>query len=60
MRIGSEIPLDPDIAKTELKPSPVAPEENDDNFLGFFHRVDLEALIDWTTVTRFLGEVLAT
>ena len=38
----------------EMTPSPVAPDEDNDNFLGLYYRVDVEALDEWTTVTSFL------
>ena len=37
----------------ELIPSPVAPGEDHDNFLGLYYRVDVEALDEWATVTSF-------
>ena len=38
-----------------MTPSPVAPNENDDNFLGLFYRVDVESSNGWATVTQFMG-----
>ena len=38
----------------EMAPSPVPPDEDNDNFLGLYYRVDIEALKDWATVTSFL------
>ena len=37
MRIGIEIPLDPDIPEPELTPSSVAGDDGSDNFLGLFY-----------------------
>ena len=34
--------------------SPVAPEENNDNVLGLYYRVDVKPLNDWVTVTQFM------
>ena len=34
--------------------SPVAPDETNDNFLGLDYRVDVDALIDWATISRFV------
>ena len=36
-----------------MTPSPVAPDEDNDNFLGLYCRVDVEALNGCDTVTRF-------
>ena len=52
MRIGIEIPLDPDMPELQLTPSPVAGHDGFDNFLGLFHRVDVEALEEWANVTN--------
>ena len=38
----------------EMTPSPVAPDEDHDNFLGLYYRVDVEALDEWATVTSFM------
>ena len=38
----------------EMTPSPVAPDEYNDNFLSLRYRVDVEALNDWATVTSFM------
>ena len=38
----------------EMTPSPVAPNENNDNFLGLYYGVDVEALDEWATVTSFM------
>ena len=55
-RLGIEISLDlPEhLPEQELTPSSVAPNENDDNFLGLFYRVDVKSLKDWTSVTQFM------
>ena len=38
----------------ELTPSLVAPAEGNDNFLGLYYRVDVEALDEWATNTSFM------
>ena len=55
-RLRIEIPLGlPErMPQQEMTPSPVAPDEDHDNFLGFFYRVDVEALDEWATVTSFI------
>ena len=52
LRIGIEIPLDPDMPEPELTPSPVAGYDGSDNFLGFLNRVDVEAPEEWAKVTN--------
>ena len=44
-RLGIEIPLDlPEhLPEPEMISSPVAPDKNNDHFLGFFYRVEIEA-----------------
>ena len=37
-----------------MTPSPVAPDEDNDNFIAGYYRMDVEALNDWATVTSFL------
>ena len=37
-----------------MTPSPIAPDESNDNFLGLYYRVDVEALDDWATVSHFM------
>ena len=37
-----------------MTPSPVAPDEDNDNFLGLYYRVDVEALDEWAPVTIFM------
>ena len=54
MRIGIEIPLDPDMPEPELTPSPVAGDDGSDKFLGLFYRVVEEALGEWAKVTNFM------
>ena len=44
MRIGMEIPLDPNMPEPELTPSPLAGDDGSDNFLGLFYTMDVEAL----------------
>ena len=55
-RLGIEIPLGlPEhIPQQEMTPSPVAHDEDNDNFVGLYYRVDVEALDDWATVTSFM------
>ena len=55
-RLRTEIPLDlPEhMPQQEMTPSPVAPDEDNDTFLGFYYRVDVEALDGWATVTSFM------
>ena len=55
-RLGIELLLGiPEhLPEQELTPLPVAPNENDDNSLGLFYRVDVESLNDWATVTPFM------
>ena len=52
-RFGIEIPLGllEHTPQQWMTPSPVAPDEDDDNFLGLYYRVDVEALDEWATVT---------
>ena len=38
----------------EMTPSPVASDEVNDIFLELNHRVDVEALDEWATVTSFM------
>ena len=38
----------------EMTASPVAPEEDNDNFLGLYYRLEVEALNDWATVTSLM------
>ena len=44
MGIGIEFPLDKNYPEPEITPSPVAPDEKNDNFLGLDYRVDIEVL----------------
>ena len=55
-RLGIEIPLGlPEhMPQQEMTPSPVAPDEDHDSFLGLYYRVDVEALDEWATLTSFL------
>ena len=54
-RLGIEIPigLPEHMPQQEMTPSPVAPGEDNDNFLGLYYRVDVEALDEWASVTSF-------
>ena len=38
----------------EMTPSPIAPDEDNDNFLGVYYQVDAESLDEWATVTSFM------
>ena len=55
-RLGIEIPsgLPEHMPQQEMTPSPVAPDEDQDNFLGLCYWVDVEALDEWATVTSFM------
>ena len=55
-RLGIELPLGlPEhLPQQGMTPSPVAPDENNENFLSLYCRVDVEALNDWTTATHFM------
>ena len=37
-----------------MTPSPIAPDEDHDHFLGLYYRVNVEALDEWATVTSFI------
>ena len=52
-RLGIEFPigLPEHKPQQEMTPSPVAPNEDHDSFLGIYYRVDVEALDKWITVT---------
>ena len=54
--LGTEIPLDflERIPEQDVAPLLVAPNENNDNFLGLFHRVDVDSLNNWATVNPFM------
>ena len=54
IRIGIEFPPDPGVPEPELTFSPVAGVDRSDNFLGLFHRVDVEAPEEWANVTIFM------
>ena len=55
-RLGIEIPLGltEHMPEQKMIPSTVALDEDNDNFLGLFYRVDVEALDEWATVTFFM------
>ena len=38
----------------EMTPPPVAADEDNDNFLGLYYRVDVKTLDEWATVTSFM------
>ena len=54
--MGIEIPLaiPEHMPQQDVTPSSVAPNEDIDNFLRFYYRVDVEALDEWATVTTFM------
>ena len=55
MRIGIEVPLDFNMPElSELTHSPVAPDENNDNFFGLFYGVDVEVLTNWVDETLLM------
>ena len=66
--LNDEVPLNPRLwieipvgltdisAQQEMTTSPVAPDENNDNFLGVYYRLDVEELNDWATVIHFMEE----
>ena len=56
LRLGNETPigLSEHMSQQEMTPSSVAPDEDNDNFLGLYYCVDVKALNDWATVTRFM------
>ena len=55
-RLGIEIPLGllDHLPQEVMTPSPVAPNEDHDNFLGLYYWVDVEALDKWATVTGLM------
>ena len=55
-KLGNEIPLGlaKHMPQQEKTPSPVSPDEDHDNFLGLYYRVDVEALDERATVTSFM------
>ena len=55
-KLGIEITLGiPEhMPQQEMTPSPVAPDEDHDNFLGLYYRVDVETLDEWATVRSFM------
>ena len=42
------------MSKQEMTPSPVAPDEDNDKFLGLYYGVELEALDERATFTIFM------
>ena len=60
-RLGIEIllGLPEHMPQQEMTPSPVAPDEDNDNFLGLCYRVDVEALDEWAKVTIFMRGSIA-
>ena len=57
LRIAIPLGLSEHIPEQEISPSPVAPNDNDDKFLGLFYRVDIESFNDWATVIQFMRGV---
>ena len=55
-RLGIKIPfgLPEHMPKQEMTPSPVAPDEDHDKFLGLYYRVSVEALDERATVKGFM------
>ena len=53
-RIEIQLGLPEYMHQQEMNPSPVAPDEDHDNFLGLYYRVDVEALDEWAIVTSFM------
>ena len=51
MRDDIEIPLENTLPEPKVTPSPMAPDENNDDFFVLYYRVDVEELKDWATVT---------
>ena len=54
LRIGIPLGLTEHMPQQEMTPSPVALDEDNDIFLRLFHRVVVEALDEWATVTFFM------
>ena len=54
-RLGIEflLGLPEHLPQQGMTPSPLAPDENNDNFLPLHYQVDVEALEEWATVTKF-------
>ena len=52
--IGAEIPLDSDMPEPEPIHSAVAWDDESDNFLGLFYRLDVEALEERANITNFM------
>ena len=53
-RIGIEVPLDFHTLKPELKSSPIAVDEINDNFISLSYRVDVEVLNNWNEESPFM------
>ena len=56
-RLGIEnlLGLPEHMLQQEMMPAPVAPDEENGNFLRLYYRVNVEALTDWVTVTSFMN-----
>ena len=59
-KLGFEVPssLPEYMPHQEVTPSPVAPDEDSDNFPGLYYRVHVEALDEWATVTNFMRGII--
>ena len=55
-RLGIGIPVPEHLPEQKMTPSPVAPTQNNDIFLGLIYRVNAEFLNDWATVTQLMKE----
>ena len=55
-KLGIEIllGLPEHLPQPEMTPSLLAPQQSNDIFLGLYYRVNVEALNDWATGTRFM------
>ena len=58
MRIGIEIALDPVMPELQMVPSPVAPDENNDNFFGLYYRGDVEVLSNLADEILFMRGII--
>ena len=58
LRIEIPLGLPENMPQQEMTPSPVAPDKYNNNFLGLYYRVDVEALDEWATVTNFMKGII--
>ena len=42
----------------DMTPSPLAPDENNNNFFGLCYRADFDAIYDCSTVTRMMRGII--